>query len=90
MSYHVLRVGPRRRLAEFVGAAWFDGNMNASQVAVENLQQGDLVTEVDTPGGPWYRVVTYDKCRRVLIVDEGIEVPVVESTSCVLRSDAER
>lgn len=28
---------------------------------VAELAPGDMITEVDTPGGPWYQVVTRDE-----------------------------
>lgn len=77
---------PRRE--QLVGGICLASPMKSSLVAVGTLVSGDLVTEVDTPGGPWYRVVAYDNDRGVLTLDEGVDVPVDASTARVLRRSA--
>ena len=62
--------------------------------AVE-VRTGDEVTEVDTPAGPWYRVLGVDRARGSLLVDDGeapgVEVDVGDWGSTLLRrSTSER
>ena len=59
-------------------------------VTASDLLPGDVITEIDTPDGPWMRVVEVVRDRRVLLVavedlDEPVEVPVGRWTDSVLR-----
>lgn len=58
-------------------------------VRAAEVRVGDEVTEVDTPGGPWYRVLRVDEARGSLLLDDGemlgVEVDVGDWGSVVLR-----
>jgi hypothetical protein len=42
---------------------------------------------VDTPEGEWYRVVAVDPQRNLLVVDDGIELPLSGDGALVLARD---
>jgi hypothetical protein len=46
-------------------------------IAARYLRPGDRITEVDTPGGPWYAVVQADPAAGLLVVDAGDGDPVL-------------
>ena len=56
--------------------------LKLSQIA--DLRVGDLITELDTPSGPFYRVNAVDLERRELLVDE-VTMPIEGRDSLVLR-----
>lgn len=59
---------------------------DATRVPVRALQPGDLITELDTPGGPWYLVAGVDLDRGVLVLGtDEVDVPVDAPDAVVLR-----
>ena len=60
-------------------------------VSARQVRAGDEVTEVDTPGGPWYRVLRVNEAGGSLLVGDGdgdavgVEVDVGDWNSAVLR-----
>lgn len=54
-------------------------------VRVASLLPGDLITETDTPEGPWYRVARVDLRDGVLFVEEDIPVFIDAPDAGVLR-----
>lgn len=65
------------------------GGVLAVLCPVNQVGPGDMITEADTPGGPWYLVVAADRSTGSLIVrDDGcdVELPVDDwETQGVLR-----
>ena len=59
--------------------------MSSQPTAVEELQAGDVITELDSPDGPWYTVRRYDPARRELIIDDEIPIPVLNPSAAVSR-----
>ncbi|CAN7368023.1 hypothetical protein [Knoellia sp. LjRoot47] len=57
----------------------------AHSCAVVALTPGDLITEIDTPGGPWYLIRRVDLERGVIVFQDGIEIPIEPGNSRVLR-----
>jgi len=66
-----------------------DASGRGTQVPAAQLAAGDEVTEVDTPDGPWYRVLRVDRVNGRVLVDDGsdvgVEVAVGEWGAVVLR-----
>ena len=56
--------------------------LKLSQVA--DLREGDLITDIDTPSGPFYRVNSLDLERRELLVD-AVTLPIEDSEAFLLR-----
>ena len=49
-----------------------------------DLLPGDEITETGTPDGPTYVVARVDPGRGLLVLDEGVEVPLGPSSGRVL------
>ena len=49
-----------------------------------DLHPGDETTETVTPVGPTYPVARVDTVRRLLVLDDGIKVPLGAPTALVL------
>lgn len=67
-----------RRAKSSVDAYYRDGDgcsdcMNGVPLPARFLLAGDLVTETDTPEGPFYEVIEVDKRASVLVLDVGDE-----------------
>ena len=64
-----------------VGPGFYRGGM-ADLVRVRDLLPGDEVTELDTPGGPWFRVVAVEAGPGTVTVEAGPGLVVVVSVGC--------
>lgn len=64
---------------------------SVSPVLARDLTVGDEITELDTPGGPWLRVLRVDRERGVLLIDDAaldpVELAVDDWDATVLRRD---
>lgn len=58
---------------------------NLALVQVVDLKVGDSVTEVDTPGGPFYRVTSVDRDAGEFTLDGDVTLPIDAEDAYVLR-----
>ena len=57
----------------------------AHSIAVAALRRGDIITEIDTPEGPWHLVHRVDLEGHVIVLHDGVEIEMASRFARVLR-----